>query len=1034
MNKLSRVLALVLVCAMMLSSALIVSASSFPDVAANSQYEQAIDLLASLKVLGGYEDGTFKPENNITRAEFAKIVYVVFNGFSDVDADMYKSQPAFSDTADQWFTGHVNWAYLNSIVGGYGDGTFLPNNNIAVKEAIKMIVTCVTDRELSYPNGYIQEARANGLLQDVVIANNDANATRGQVAQMAYNLLFTNSRLCLESTGQLNANGTEIYAKRPAITFVFGLNSRGTEEDSYIFKLAGTYDDLFLGANDGLTLEEGQVAFYAYNKTADGKAGDRVRNTPYIYDYSGDLSTYVGQYLELYLTDKDQLAAVVSRGNAIFTTKNKIRGNGTSTPLTVDGQTLQVEGYIDDVTVTGGVSTTTRYRVFDAVYWQLPSGTWVETMTDGTALRLTSWFGTSTRAYDEPIAVIDADGDGYYDTYMQYFTGTYRISTYNAAGRVLRFSGQPTDTGTSTGVVGGYMDYTADYVIGFEKFASFDYKDATRPVYANCTVAIKGDGRPYVTAEPAEYAEGILESISSNGQSAVIGGQSYTSYYITSTNDSFGFFNYEQNHLGDYVRVYLDKCGYAQTLTVISENEEYGLNIVKVIGADDSADRFGYNVKASVTVVAMDGTQATYNLATEEDVDNLVSDFYTEVPAQWLKTAADEDFWAYDTAKKDYKIVGNYVQLEVDEETDVVKKIMTLDELAANGPTSTVATNDKWSKIEINNDICYNAEEGFFRGSKVNPEINVAWAADDFKGMYYEENAQGELETGFYTVDTIPEFYNQAKGTLILVNNEVIAMILTEAPASFDQDRVLGIITNWGTVAGETMLPNNKNSYRIKVEMWVDGATKTFYTEDFASDKLPAIDIANDTNREGLGRDQFVYLQLLSNGKIKVKNGVNASKVLDVTYLNNADLNFAYAENVRGNIVQIKDVTGVKNTVQAGWYMDETTGVYENHSYEPGSIKTSGSTHAVRLCDETTYYTINKMEDVDNVAIDEAFQSVMPSQVTVGGSISQSDVDNGAYYVFAYTILTADTARNADNVGKVGTVFVFTSPVVAPAN
>lgn len=124
MRNLKKVLALVLVFALMLSTVVVASAASFPDVDATYQYSEAVDLLASLNILGGYEDGTFKPENNITRAEFSKVLYVVFNGMDDVSGSMFKGTSAFKDVArDAWFNGNVNWASENAIVGGYGDGT-----------------------------------------------------------------------------------------------------------------------------------------------------------------------------------------------------------------------------------------------------------------------------------------------------------------------------------------------------------------------------------------------------------------------------------------------------------------------------------------------------------------------------------------------------------------------------------------------------------------------------------------------------------------------------------------------------------------------------------------------------------------------------------------------------------------------------------------------------------------------------------------------------------------------------------------------
>ena len=609
MRKITKVLSMLLVLALMLSAVtMTASASVFPDVAAGNDYEQAIDLLASLKILGGYEDGTFKPENNITRAEFSKIVYVIFNGLVDAEGKMFASESNFDDVAtNAWFAGHVNWAYLNKIVGGYGDGTFLPNNNVAVKEAVKMIVTCVTDKELSYPMGYIQEARAYGLLDNVVISDTDAPATRGQIAQMAANLLVTNSRLCLASTGRMDINGNEIYEKKPAITFVFGLNEIGGENSDHIAMLAGTYDDVFT-VQGRANLEEGQVAFWLYNKNADGKAGTLVSNTPYVYDYDVDINDLFGHYLTLYLTDKDELAAVVSRSTAISTTLNKMKANTGYTSANVDGTTIYLDAYQD----VRESRETTRHYYFETIFTQESTGRWTETLQDLNQMRLSAITGTSARAQDNPITVIDADGNGEYDTFIKYYVANHEVKKYSFDAKTIELSAQPTDYVDQVTAIGNKTLYSADYVTGFEKFKDIDFNDPYRPVYGNFYVTIKGDGQPYLTANVSEAVEGKLESIVSNGKSARIDGKSYTSYYFTSNNDSYGFFHNMRDMLGQTVRVYLDDCGFAQTMVLVDSTEDYGLNIVKVIAVTEEADRHGNNVVAGMTVVDMDGNEKTY--------------------------------------------------------------------------------------------------------------------------------------------------------------------------------------------------------------------------------------------------------------------------------------------------------------------------------------------------------------------------------------------------------------------------------------
>ena len=80
-------------------------AVSFPDVDATTPEGEAIIKLSEMGVLGGFEDGSFRPEATVTRAQFAKIIYVLQNqGTEDILADAHKGPTKFPDvTEDQWF-------------------------------------------------------------------------------------------------------------------------------------------------------------------------------------------------------------------------------------------------------------------------------------------------------------------------------------------------------------------------------------------------------------------------------------------------------------------------------------------------------------------------------------------------------------------------------------------------------------------------------------------------------------------------------------------------------------------------------------------------------------------------------------------------------------------------------------------------------------------------------------------------------------------------------------------------------------------
>jgi len=103
--------------------------TSFSDVSATAWYATAVKTLASIGVINGYTDGTFRPNNNVTRAEFVTML-VNLTGATGSDV-------SFSDvSAKHWARNAIAAASANGWVNGYTDGTFRPGNNITRAEAV----------------------------------------------------------------------------------------------------------------------------------------------------------------------------------------------------------------------------------------------------------------------------------------------------------------------------------------------------------------------------------------------------------------------------------------------------------------------------------------------------------------------------------------------------------------------------------------------------------------------------------------------------------------------------------------------------------------------------------------------------------------------------------------------------------------------------------------------------------------------------------------------------------------------------------
>ena len=140
----------------------------FSDMEANRDhpYYDAVEQLRRNNIVSGNPDGTFGPDNSITRAAFTKIV---MEAVMD-EVPEWTGGPCFPDVATgEWYEKYVCAAKDQGVIGGYPDGTFGPGNNVNVAEASKIVYegfgVSVTPGEQWY-SGYIDHAMSNTHMPD----------------------------------------------------------------------------------------------------------------------------------------------------------------------------------------------------------------------------------------------------------------------------------------------------------------------------------------------------------------------------------------------------------------------------------------------------------------------------------------------------------------------------------------------------------------------------------------------------------------------------------------------------------------------------------------------------------------------------------------------------------------------------------------------------------------------------------------------------------------------------------------------------
>ena len=191
-----KLLAMVLALVMTLSLAVSANAAFKDDKSISDDYAESVAVLNGMGVFKGYEDGSFKPEGNITRAEVATIVYRIYT--ADVakndKSGLYATYNKFSDMAGAgWAQGYIGYCANASLVKGYPDGTFKPSGKVTGYEVLAMILRAVgydKNNEFSGADWALhvaQTAQQLGVLDNVAKTTDlNAPASRELVAELLF--------------------------------------------------------------------------------------------------------------------------------------------------------------------------------------------------------------------------------------------------------------------------------------------------------------------------------------------------------------------------------------------------------------------------------------------------------------------------------------------------------------------------------------------------------------------------------------------------------------------------------------------------------------------------------------------------------------------------------------------------------------------------------------------------------------------------------------------------------------------------------
>ena len=207
MNKLVRGL---LVSAIVAFGSIPAMAFQFPDVPKNHWAASQIDILSDQGVIVGYPDGNFKPDDNVTRAEFATMAILALG---QEHTKVAQTVNFLDITPEHWAYNAIQRALYFDLISDVGNSVFRPDDNVSRAEATTVAVNALTTTEISpakalevlsrkyadansIPKDFLIPAGKSEILNMIVVAPGNSKpvleparpATRAEVAAILYNM------------------------------------------------------------------------------------------------------------------------------------------------------------------------------------------------------------------------------------------------------------------------------------------------------------------------------------------------------------------------------------------------------------------------------------------------------------------------------------------------------------------------------------------------------------------------------------------------------------------------------------------------------------------------------------------------------------------------------------------------------------------------------------------------------------------------------------------------------------------------------
>ncbi len=559
MKTFKRIIASTLTVLMILASLLTVNVFAetvtFPDVADDNPYKGAIYSLAEAGIINGIEENgvlNFKPENTITRAEFAKLIAVKLAG----NVTLTETTAQFPDVAqDYWANPYIAYAVKAGIINGNPDGTFRPFNPVTYGEAIKMLVCAKGYGSLYTPSepwfaSYIQIANQIDLTK--YAQGYGANeAPRGLVAQLIYNMDFCKNITVTQPGGGPTFEDEEEYEELEGV-------------------VEGVYETSLTGQRLGLSKLEVMISGQKFG----------------IGDYKLDkFYSYLGKMVSIRYKEgsKNEIISVVESGD--------------NSKLTIDASCIEaisadeIEYYEDEEStkVLTAKLSDDLYVIYNG------SGVAKEDITDEF---IEDYFNIESGE----ITLMNNDGGKDYE--IAYVTSyeTYYVSGKSSSDGVYTINDNNNINGAS--IVLDEDDCTVS------KISSLGGKMSSSSLSAITSKSVISVAKPYDRTEGTEViistikeSSGEVDELDGTGYICISGKDyTYSDYYLALEDKNPSEYELE---VGDKAAFYFD---YAGRLVFMAKSETTDDNYAYILGYDEGSG--GLNAKYYLRLFAIQGSTA----------------------------------------------------------------------------------------------------------------------------------------------------------------------------------------------------------------------------------------------------------------------------------------------------------------------------------------------------------------------------------------------------------------------------------------